>query len=257
METLRTHVLFEVHRDLPRAGPGHDGSTRRALARVLAAPAAAPPRVVLDVGCGPGMQTRELARALPEACILAADLYEPFLRRLAESRAAGDGPAARVLPIRADMGRLPVAGASVDLVWCEGAAYILGVERSLAVWRQLLRPDGACAFTEAVWLRPEPPDELRRFWEVYPAMGDVPHTRELVRRAGFELLEDFVLPRTAWWEHYYEPMSERVALLERRYRDDPAALEALAGCRREIDVYRRFGDWYGYAFFVARRTRGA
>lgn len=254
MDTPRPNVLFEVHRELPRAGPGDDASTRRALARVLSARGGVPPRVVLDVGCGPGMQTLQLADALPEARIVAADLYLPFLRRLAAAR---DGRAARLIPVRADMARLPVARGSVDLLWCEGAAYILGVDRSLAVWRELLRPNGACAFTEAVWLRPDPPDELRQFWEVYPAMGDVPHTRELVRGAGFELLEDFVLPPSAWWDHYYRPMSERVALLEQRYRDDPAALAALAECRREIDVYRRFGDWYGYSFFVARRLRGA
>lgn len=255
METLQRRVLFEVHRDLPRGGPGDAASTHRALDCVLDAPGARPPRVVLDVGCGPGMQTRHLAEALPGARILATDLYEPFLRRLAgQRRAQEDG--ARITAVRADMARLPVHGQSVDLVWCEGAAYILGVARSLEAWWNLLRPGGACAFTEAVWLRPAPPDEVQRFWEAYPAMGDVPHTRELVRGAGFELLGDFVLPPSAWWDHYYGPMAERLDVLEQRYRGDSATLAALADCRREIDVYRRYGAWYGYAFFIARRPSG-
>lgn len=70
-------VFLEVYGTLPRAGPGGDEHTRRALELV---PGDAP-RVVLDVGCGPGAQTLCLARALPQARILAVTCWPRWSSR--------------------------------------------------------------------------------------------------------------------------------------------------------------------------------
>lgn len=82
-------LFLEVYGTLPRAGPGRDEHTTRAL-RLVPGPN---PRTILDLGCGPGAQTACLARALPEARILAldvlADLVEEANRRFI---AAGFGP---------------------------------------------------------------------------------------------------------------------------------------------------------------------
>lgn len=51
--------FFELHAGLARQGPGADAHTRRAFALVGDLP---PAPVIVDVGCGPGMQTLELAR---------------------------------------------------------------------------------------------------------------------------------------------------------------------------------------------------
>ncbi|MFU8816408.1 MAG: hypothetical protein ACNA7W_13745 [Pseudomonadales bacterium] len=68
---------------------------------------------------------------------------------------------------------------ATDLVWCEGAAYLIGVGRALAGWREVLRPGGRLAFTEAVWLRDPAPAEVRACWDEYPAMSDASATRNL------------------------------------------------------------------------------
>ena len=62
-------AFFALHRGLPREAPGSRESTARALA--LARPLPAAPRV-LDIGCGPGMQTIDLAELLPEANVVKA-----------------------------------------------------------------------------------------------------------------------------------------------------------------------------------------
>jgi hypothetical protein len=54
---------------------------------------------------------------------------------------------------------------------------------------------------------------------------------------------------------YYNPLAARLEGLGRRYREDPAALAVAAECEAEIETYRRFGDWYGYAFFIAQKPR--
>lgn len=244
-DPLQRAAFFEIHRGLPREGPGEGDSTLRALALCGALPAA--PRV-LDIACGPGAQSLDLAAALPDATIVALDAHAPFLAQL-EARATAAGLAGRVTTRLGDMAALDFAPASFDLIWCEGAAYIMGVPAALAAWKPLLAPGGRLALTEAVWLRPDPPEEARRNWEDYPAMGDVAATRTAFARAGYALLDDFVLPPSAW-RAYYGPIEARLELLESS--DDPAALAIRGEARAEIAAWRLYGDWFGYAFFVAR-----
>ena len=64
------HELFEA---LPRQGPGLDESTRHALGLL---PPLGPDQSILDIGCGSGVQTLELARRSRR--ITATDLHRPF-----------------------------------------------------------------------------------------------------------------------------------------------------------------------------------
>lgn len=241
-------VFFEVHRDLPREGPGSRDSTARALA--LAGPLPERPRV-LDIACGPGAQTIDLAELLPDAQITALDNHAPFLAEL-ERRAASRGLADRIETREGDMAALPFAAGSFDLIWCEGAAYLMGVGNALSAWRPLLRPGGRLALSEAVWLRPDPPERVRRCFAEYPAMGDVEACRLLVRESGYTLLGDFVLPEHAWWDDYYAPMQARLAALAPRYAGDAAAEAVLREHRDEIEMWREFAGWYGYVFLVMK-----
>jgi len=247
-------VFFDVHSGLPREGPGNRACTERALAIASPLP---PDAKVLDIGCGPGMQTMDLADLLPRATITAIDTHEPFVEE-ANRRAAACGVAGRVTAALGDMRSLAFPDASFDLIWCEGAAYIMGVAKALRAWRPLLKPGGKLALSEAVWLRADPPDELRRCWsEEYPDMGDVAACRRLVRDCGYQLLGDFVLPEEAWWEHYYTPKEQRVARLASKYADDPVAEAVLSECREELDYYRTYATYYGYVFLVMTRDVSA
>jgi SAM-dependent methyltransferase len=240
-------IFFELHSGLPREGPGSRACTARALSIAGALPAA--PRV-LDIACGPGMQTMDLAELLPGANIVALDNHAPFLAEL-ERRARHSGAEGRVTTVRADMAAIPFPPGSFDLIWCEGAAYIIGFEKALRAWRPLLKPGGKLALTEAAWLRPDPPDSLRRWWlEGYPGMSDVESCRKLVRDCGYALLGDFVLPESAWWNDYYDPIRARLAQLSPKHAGHPVWDAVLQDHETEIDMYRRYASYYGYVFLV-------
>lgn len=246
-DPAQRRIFFEVHDGLPREAPGSAASTARALAMVGDGGRL---RQVLDVGCGPGMQTLDLADRLAQTPIVAVDLYLGYLQEL-RRRAVQRGRAARVLAVRADMARLPFAANTFDLIWCEGAAYVVGVEQALRAWRPLLRSGGRIAFTELVWLRDDPPAAVRAHWAGYPGMQNCNGIRAAIDRAGFERLGDFVLPDRDWWDDYYGPLGQRIDLLRRRYSGDETAARVLHGCAAEIELYRRYPGCYGYAFFVA------
>lgn len=241
-------LFLEVYGTLPRAGPGGDAHTTRALQLVPGPPA----RTVLDLGCGPGPQTACLARLLPEAQILALDVVTDLVDAANQRfRAARLGP--RVHALVADMAHPPVARSSQDLIWCEGAIYFMGITAALRTWRPLLRPGGTVAFTEPIWLTEAPPDELMGWWQSeYPSITDLTGVRSEVDRAQYRTVSTFALPPSAWWDEYYGPMQVRIEALRARLPGDAAAQEVVRAAETEIDVFRRFADHYSYAFFVVQ-----
>lgn len=239
-------IFFEIHKDLPREGPGDAASTRKALSLLTTLPRQ--PHI-LDIGCGPGMQTLHLID-LTGGQVVAVDNHRPFLVQLSES-AALEGVSDRLELVKADMAALPLAETTFDLLWAEGSAFIIGFENALRTFKAFLKRPGCLAATELAWTRPNTPPEPRRFFdEVYPAIQDIEANLAAVRRAGYRSIRHFVLPESAWWEHYYTPMEKRLRALRHAYADDPQALAVVELHEREIDMYRKYSDWYGYVFFV-------
>jgi hypothetical protein len=75
----------------------------------------------------------------------------------------------------------------------------------------------------------------------------------IATRTGFEPIEVFTLPESAWWDDYYRPMEARLAVLRPQYRDDAEALAVIDSSAEQIDLYRRFSCCYGYVFYVLRK----
>jgi serine/threonine-protein kinase HipA len=67
------------------------------------------------------------------------------------------------------------------------------------------------------------------------------------------VIDHFTLPPEAWWEEYYTPLEERAAHLARTA--DPELGAGIAETRREIELYRRHADSYGYVCYLLRRCR--
>ena len=245
--------LFEIFLDiqcgLPRQGPGCAEATLEALALCGGLPEQPS---VLDVGCGPGMQTLVLADALG-GTVAAVDTSEEYLAQLSERIAAWDGDG-RILLLAADMGALPFPAERFDLIWAEGSAYIMGFAEALSAWRPLLKPGGCIALSELTWLLPEPPAEAADFFaQEYPAMTDVESNRASLRAAGYVELGHFTLPDAAWWDDYYTPLAAKLPTLRARYAEDPKALELVAQSAQEIEMRRRYAESFGYVFYVGRK----
>lgn len=241
-------AFFAVHSDMPREGPGDRASVEKALQ--LAAPLPVRPDV-LDIACGPGGQTLDLAELLPGARITALDGHRPFLEQL-ETRARNAGVLDRISIVHGDMARLPYAAQGFDLIWCEGAAYIIGFDAALAAWKPLLRPGGVLALTEPVWLTDDPPAKVSACWDEYPAMEDVASARRRAMSHGYDILGDFVLSDAAWWTHYYGPLETRLEAAAARLQGNPTAEAILAEIRAEIGCRREHPYDYGYLFLVLR-----
>lgn len=243
-----TALFYEMFTGLPRQGPGDAASTRRALSLV---PGIGPATRMLDIGCGTGAQSLVLARQTP-AHIVAIDNHAPFIASLRD-RARALGLAERIDARVADMRDLALPSGAFDLVWSEGAIFVVGFERGLREWRRLLAPGGHLAVTDACWTRPDPPADAVEFWRhEYPAIRTVPETLDAIVACGYETVGHFTLPPSSWWNDYYRPLQENVMAFRARHRDEPEAHALADAVQREIDVWHAAADAYSYEFFVMR-----
>jgi SAM-dependent methyltransferase len=245
------YELFDS--SLPRLGPGDDFSTRQALNRLLALrPQPEFGLRILDIGCGNGAQTLQLARHT-DGSILAIDNHQPFLDEL-QRRAQAAGVSQKIQACLRDMHDLGPDDGPFDLIWSEGALYIMGFQEGLAACLQLLAPGGMLAVSELCWLRPDPPPEGREYFaREYPAMTDIAANVTAIKNRGYELIEQFTLPESAWWDSYYLPLEERLQLLRKQYAGMPDRIEMLQTVETEIEMFRRYSDYYGYVFYVMQR----
>lgn len=241
--------FYEIYEAIPRQGPGDRESTERAL-RLL--PTLTPSQRILDIGCGSGAQTIDLARAT-EAQIVAVDNHSPFVDQLT-TRATELGLGERITAQVGDMNDLDLPDGSFDVIWSEGAVFIIGFRKGLAAWRRLLAPDGHMVVSDFCWLHDNPPAEMQElFIDECSDVGNVDARRKSIAEHGYRLLGDFVLPERGWWENYYVPLGECLERFRRSHAGDPEALEVASRSQHEIDLYRRYAGAFGYVFFVMRR----
>lgn len=239
-------IFWEVHSGLPREGPGDNESTRKAYMMLEGLPEN--PRI-LDIGCGPGMQTVELAK-LSGGRIVALDFHEPFLEQLKEA-AKKEGVNDRVKAVKGDMLNLKFEDNRFDVVWSEGSIFVIGFEKGLREWRRLLTPDGYVVVSELSWLKHDVPQEAKTYiTQVYPAIKTIEGNIEIIQNSGYRLVGSFVLPSKSWWDNYYTPIETKLPSLKARYRDDEEALQVIACEETEIEMFRKYSDYYGYVFYI-------
>jgi len=238
-------IFWEIHNGLPREGPGDNESTRKAYMMLEGLPEH--PRI-LDVGCGPGMQTIELAK-LSSGLIDALDNHQPFLEDL-KRRAEKEGVSERIRTVEGDMFNLNYENSSFDLIWSEGAVYIIGFEKGLREWRRFLTEKGYLVVSELSWLRTDLPEEVRTFMnEGYSAIKTIKENLEVARKSGYRIVGSFVLPEKSGWDNYYTLIEAKLPSLKARYRDEEA-LQVIACEETENEMFRKYSDYYGYVFYV-------
>jgi hypothetical protein len=151
------------------------------------------------------------------------------------------------------MDALPFENGQFDLIWSEGAIFIIGFEKGLGAWKPLLKKGAYMVVSDAAWFEPNPPRELVQWWETE---GYIPRTEdqlaEQVRNTGLDLVATFRLPEAGWWENYYVPLLARIEQLRRTNGSDTNCAAILDAFEHEAEMYRNYKCYYGYTFFVMK-----
>jgi ubiquinone/menaquinone biosynthesis C-methylase UbiE len=246
-------LLSSMFEGLPRQGPGSDESTAHAFSLI---PSDARRGIILDIGCGSGMQTLALARLCPSCSIVATDVYQPFLDDLT-GKVTRSGLTEKIKILQASMDDLPLTEHSFDIIWSEGAAFIMGVIPALTCWKKFLKPDGYLVVSDCFWFTDIPSEECRNFWnEIDPGLKTEDDIASSIRGLGYSVVAHFRLPAEAWWDNFYNPLARKLVLLREKYAGNDEAGDILTGFEKEMDIFRKYSDEYGYTFFVLQNTPG-
>jgi ubiquinone/menaquinone biosynthesis C-methylase UbiE len=241
--------FYELFESLPRCGPGDNKSTRRAF-NTIPKPPEQP--FILDIGCGPGVQTIELAE-LSKGRIIALDNHQAFLDKLMKE-AKEKGLLDHIVPKNKSMLDMDFEDNTFDIIWSEGALYFMGFQNGLRRCYQLLKDDGFLAVTEIVYLVNNPPAPLiEYFGKEYPDIKAVKDKIEIIRKERFHLISSFTLPKSSWLDSFYLPMEEELTRLNKKYQGNEIALGIFGEMRNEIDLYKKFSEFYGYEFFIMQK----
>ena len=148
------------------------------------------PLRVLDAGCGPGADLAQLQKDYPAAQIIGLDAAQAMMQaaRVPASKLASLNQfLSKLLPAKAgvdllcgDLGDLPLAQGSIDLVWSNLALHWHAQpDRVFAEWRRALRLDGLLMFSCFG------PDTFREVRDAFAAADLYPHALPFVDMHDF------------------------------------------------------------------------
>jgi len=186
---------------------------------------------ILDIGCGSGVPTLELAR-LSDGEITGIDIDQDMLDVL-KGKVEKAGLGGRVKVMNCSLFDLQFPDGSFDVVWAEGSINVVGFEKGLREWKRLLKPGG--------------------FMVVHDERGDVREKLKQISGCGYELLGYFELDTDVWRTEYFAPL-ERL-ILEARFKCSEASgvIEALKEARREIDMFKKEPESNSSVCFVMKK----
>jgi SAM-dependent methyltransferase len=242
-------LICDYYANLERQGPGSPEVTVKALSFV---DGLNDNSRIADIGCGTGGQTLVIAQHTPGK-ITGIDLFPVFIdlfNRNAENLNFQD----RVKGIVGSMDNLPFQNEELDLIWSEGAIYNIGFEKGLTEWREFLKPGGYVAVSEASWFTERRPTEIEEFWmSEYPGIDTISNKVQQVQKAGYKPISTFILPDNCWTEHFYEPQVNVQKIFLEKNADNKGAIEFIANQRHETQLYHKYKEYYGYAFFIGKK----
>jgi len=186
---------------------------------------------ILDVGCGSGVPTMELAR-LSNGEIIGLDVNQSLLdvfSRKIENAGVSD----RVKAIKCSIFDMEFPKESSDIIWSEGSIYVIGFKRGLQEWKRFLKPNG--------------------FIMVHDEKGNIEEKRKQISSCGYDLLGHFILNEDTWWAEYFAPLERLVCEPRMRSADDPKVLEALRNAQWEIDMFKKNPELNRSVFLVMKK----
>jgi ubiquinone/menaquinone biosynthesis C-methylase UbiE len=183
---------------------------------------------ILDVGCGSGVPTMELAR-LSNGEVIGLDIDQSALDILAE-KILRAGLADRVKVMKRSVLDMEFREESFDIIWSEGCIHVIGFEKGLREWRRFLKPNG--------------------YMVVHDGQDKIDEKLEQISSCGYELLGHFLLNEDVWRAEYFVPLEKLIAETLSECADEPKIFEAIGSSQREIDMFDKNPELNSSVFFI-------
>lgn len=235
MEPFLSH-LQHIRDTFERIAPGYDTHAaleKEVCGRLLekAAFNRLPPHTILDLGCGTGFAATALRRSFRKARVVGLDRSMAMLQKMRR----GSGLIRPIRAVRGDIGALPFAARSAEMVVSNLASYWCPDPMAMfSEFRRVLLPDGMLLFST---FGPGPMKELRSAWSAVDTSVEFPEFPDLLEignalvAAGFREpvmdVDNITLSYPDLGALFRELESTGTSLLVRGWEKGPAQRNAL------------------------------
>lgn len=187
---------------------------------------------ILDVGCGSGVPTIELAK-LSGGEVVGIDIDQSGIDKL-NQKILEQNLSNRVKALCVSVFEVDFADESFDVIWSEGVLSGIDFETALKNWRRMLKRDGYLVI----------------HYQVLSVKDSIP----LIPKLGYTLIDTVLLPKDIWWTQFYKPLEEQMSALQRKYANNPNALTLLKQCQSEIVMVKENPRNFSSAFYMLKKA---
>jgi len=187
---------------------------------------------ILDIGCGSGVPTMELAR-LGQGEVIGIDIDQPALDKLTK-KISEAGFSNRVQAVNCSILDMVFPDESFDIIWSEGSIFVIGFKRGIQEWKRFLKPNGLMV--------------------IHDEKGNVEEKLEQISECGYKLLGYFILSEDTWWTEYFAPLEKLIAESQTSYTDDPHTLEELSQAQKELEMFKSNPERNSSVCFVIQKN---
>jgi ubiquinone/menaquinone biosynthesis C-methylase UbiE len=188
---------------------------------------------ILDIGCGSGIPTLQLAK-LTDGEIIGIDLDQLALEQL-NKKIDNLGLTDRVTTKKCSLFKLDYEEESFDIIWAEGSIAVIGFRRGLLEWGRVLKRKGFMVFHD---------DLVGKKEKV-----------KLIRECGYCLINHFKLPDDIWWEEYYKPLQEQINKLSLELIPDTNLVEEIEKYQKKIACYKKDPGSFRSIFYIIQKAQ--
>jgi ubiquinone/menaquinone biosynthesis C-methylase UbiE len=186
---------------------------------------------ILDIGCGSGLPTIELAR-MCDGKITAIDINQAMLDTLIK-RAAETGFSDRITVLNQTLMNMDFPSGSFDIIWAEGSISVIGFDRGLIEFKTFIKNGG--------------------YLVIHDEKGQLKKKIKTINRIGYELIDYFILNDEVWHKTYYVPLEKYINDLQLKYPQNNRVRIILQNDLREINEYYVNSNRYQSVFFIMKK----
>ena len=186
---------------------------------------------ILDIGCGSGNPTIELAK-ISDGKITGIDIDQDKLDKLNE-KIQEEGLSTHLTIKKCSLFDIDFPDETFDIIWAEGSIWIIGFKKGLEVWNRLLKPKG--------------------FLIVHDSIRTFSNELDLSSELGYRLVHHFELPEDAWLNEYCEPLEILIKQHKEKAKDNYRLKLLLDKYQNEVDAIRKNPEENRSAFYIFQK----
>lgn len=186
---------------------------------------------ILDVGCGSGIPTIELAK-MSKGRIMGIDTDQHLLDILAK-RIKEEELSRQVGIKKCSLFDIDFPQETFDIIWAEGSIWIIGLRKGLQVWNPLLKPKG--------------------FLVVHDSIRTFSNELDVSSKLGYRLVNHFELPEDSWLKQYCEPLETIIKEHTEKAKSNFALRKLLDEYQNEVNIIRKNPKDNMSAFYIFQK----